>query len=61
VRRYPWRVSYGARLLGGIIVFFFIPKFLVIPSVADPHHVDADPDPDPACHFDADLDPDPSF
>ena len=35
-------------------------------SVADPHHVDADPDPDfhfdadpdPAFHFDADQDPD---
>jgi hypothetical protein len=28
-------------------------------SVADPHHVDASPgpDPDPACHFDADPDP----
>jgi hypothetical protein len=34
-------------------------------SVADPHHLDADPDPachfdadpDPACHFDADPDP----
>jgi hypothetical protein len=40
-------------------------------SVADPHHVDAYPDPVPACNFDADLertfhfdaqpDPDPSF
>ncbi len=39
--------------------------------VADPHHVDADPDPacrfdadpdpDPACHFDANPDPDPCF
>ncbi len=28
-------------------------------SVADPHHVDADPD--PACHFDADAEPDPTF
>jgi hypothetical protein len=36
-------------------------------SVADPHHIDADPDPachsdadpDPACHFDAG--PDPTF
>ncbi len=28
-------------------------------NVADPHHFDADPDPDPACHFDAD--PDPTF
>jgi len=26
-------------------------------SVADPHHFDADPDPDPAFHFDADPDP----
>jgi hypothetical protein len=26
-------------------------------SVANPHHLDADPDPDPACHFDADPDP----
>jgi hypothetical protein len=34
-------------------------------SVADPHHIDANPDPachfdadpDPACHFDADPDP----
>jgi hypothetical protein len=28
-------------------------------SVADPHHLDADPD--PACHFDADPDPDTTF
>jgi hypothetical protein len=30
-------------------------------SVAEPHHIDADPD--PACHLNADpdLDPDPSF
>jgi hypothetical protein len=27
----------------------------------DPHHVDADPDLDPAFHFDADLDPDLNF
>ncbi len=26
-------------------------------SVTDPHQIDADPDPDPACHFDADPDP----
>jgi hypothetical protein len=26
-------------------------------SVAVPHHVDADVDPDPACHLDADTDP----
>ncbi len=39
----------------------------VVAGVADPHHVDADPD--PACHFDADsdstfhfaADPDPTF
>ena len=31
----------------------------MIGSVADPHHFDADPDPDPAFHFDADPDPDP--
>jgi hypothetical protein len=38
-------------------------------SVADPHLLDADPDPtchfdadlDPACHFDADPDPDHTF
>ncbi len=40
-------------------------------SVADPHHVDADPDPachfdvdpylDPTFHFDGDPDPHPSF
>ncbi len=30
-------------------------------SVADRHHVDADPGPDSACHFDADPDPDPTF
>jgi hypothetical protein len=38
-------------------------------SVADPHHFNADPDPDLACHFDAspdlachfDADPDPTF
>jgi hypothetical protein len=28
-------------------------------SVADPHHIYADPDPDPACHFDED--PEPTF
>ncbi len=27
--------------------------------VADPHHIDADPD--PACHFDADPDSDPTL
>jgi hypothetical protein len=27
-------------------------------SVADPHLLDADADPDPACHFDADPKPD---
>jgi hypothetical protein len=30
-------------------------------SVADPHHLEADLDPDPACHFDADPDLDPTF
>jgi hypothetical protein len=29
-------------------------------SVADPHHFNADPDPDPACHIYADPDPDPA-
>jgi hypothetical protein len=41
----------------------------VIASVADPHHIDADPDPtyhfdahpDPTHHFDADPDPDSDF
>jgi hypothetical protein len=32
---------------------------MLLKRVADPHHIDADPDPDPACHFDAD--PDPTF
>jgi hypothetical protein len=41
--------------------------YVTVTSVADPHHVDADPachfdaDPDPACNFHADPDPDPSF
>jgi hypothetical protein len=30
-------------------------------GVADPHLLDADADPDPACHFDADPKPDPTF
>jgi hypothetical protein len=30
----------------------------LVTNVADPHHLDADFDPDPACHFDADPDPD---
>jgi hypothetical protein len=30
-------------------------------GVSDPHHLHADPDPDPACHFDADPDLDPTF
>ncbi len=30
-------------------------------SVADPHHLDANPDPDPTSHFDTDPDPDPTF
>jgi|LakMenEpi03Aug12_release.lakeMendotaPanAssembly.Ray.scaffolds.fasta_scaffold5264843_1 hypothetical protein len=41
----------------------------ILTSVSNPHHIDADPDPDPPCHFDADPDltfhsdavPDPSF
>ena len=45
---------------------FRIRKFLGLPdpdqafrgSVADPHHVDANPDPDTTFHFDADPDPD---
>ncbi len=28
--------------------------------VADPHHFDADTDPDPACHFPSDPGPDPA-
>jgi hypothetical protein len=35
------------------------PKRKATNSVADPHHVDADPN--PACHFDADIDPYPTF
>jgi len=31
----------------------------LLSSVADPHHVDADPD--PSCQFDVDPDPDPTF
>jgi hypothetical protein len=30
---------------------------MVLSSVADPYHFDADLDPDPVCHFDADPDP----
>jgi len=33
------------------------PRNIIIGSVADPHHFDADPD--PTLHFDADPDPDP--
>jgi hypothetical protein len=33
----------------------------IISSVADPNFLDADPDPDPACHFNADPFPNPSF
>ncbi len=39
----------------------------VVGSVADPHNIDADLDPDSACHFDPDpsfhfdADPDPGF
>jgi hypothetical protein len=29
-------------------------------SAADPHHIDVDPYPDPACHFDAVSDPNPA-
>ncbi len=38
-------------------------RHCTIYSVADLHHLDADPDadPDPACHFDADSDPDPTY
>jgi hypothetical protein len=32
---------------------------MLLGSVADPHHLDADPD--PASHFDADPDTDPTF
>jgi hypothetical protein len=35
------------------------PRFIGGSSVADPHHLDADRDPDPAFHFDAD--PNPAF
>jgi hypothetical protein len=34
-------------------------KVITFSSVADPHHFDANPDPDPTFHFD--TDPDPSF
>jgi hypothetical protein len=33
----------------------------LISSFADPNFLDADPDPDPACHFNADPVPNPSF
>ncbi len=56
MRRYPWRVSYGARLLGGIVFFFHTEILVISTNVADPHYFVADPDPDPACHFDADPD-----
>jgi hypothetical protein len=37
-------------------------NFSVACSVADPHHLDADPDLDPVCHsFKADPDPDPTY
>ncbi len=44
-----------------MFVSIYSDKIFVIPrsSVADPHHVDADPD--PAFHFDADADPDLTF
>ncbi len=61
------RRTYWQSVLHGVLQHYF--------TVADPHHLDADPDPsclfdvdpdpDPACHFDADAntdsDPDPSF
>jgi hypothetical protein len=34
---------------------------LCLSSIADPNHIDADSDPDPACHLDADPDPYPTF
>ncbi len=33
-------------------------KKLLSFSIADPHHIDADPDPDPTFQFDEDADPD---
>jgi hypothetical protein len=38
-------------------------SLLLTSSVADPHHIDMDPDadPDPTFHFDAAPDPDPIF
>jgi hypothetical protein len=35
-----------------------VKKRFLITSVADPHHID--PDPNPAGHFDTDPDPDPA-
>jgi hypothetical protein len=62
------------REVGTVTVFLFYfnedphTKSLIIPiSVADPHHLGADPDPachfgpNPDLHFDVDPDPDPSF
>jgi hypothetical protein len=34
--------------------------FLILTRVADPHHLNADPVPDPAYHLNADLGPDPA-
>jgi hypothetical protein len=39
-------------------ISFLLTFFCLFASVADPHHVDADPD--PACHFDPDPDQDPA-
>jgi hypothetical protein len=38
---------------------FFNTKWSQVSSVADSHHVNADPD--PTFHFDADADPEPAF
>jgi hypothetical protein len=50
--------------LGPIILSstFCVPKIVALArsSVADPHHFDADPDPDTAYHFHADPDPYPT-
>jgi hypothetical protein len=47
-------------LLGVCVVEECVEELYIFPhwdsnqSVADPHHVDADPDPDTFCHFNAD-------
>jgi hypothetical protein len=65
-RRQPLNFQKFRQKLGYIILLLKnqrrrVQKLLACPSysVADPHHVDADPD--PAFHFDADPDPDPTF